>query len=194
MIMSLVLFSLVSGGLVTTFGYYAPFILASAVFMSIGAGLLSTFDVHSGTGAWIGYQIIFGLGVGIGMQQTMVAVQASLKQDDVAVGTAIIIFSQTLGGALFICVAQNVFQNKLVSNVAAAHIAGLDPQKVVQIGATQIQTLIPKQFLPVVLVAYNGAVINTFYVSAAMAAVSALGAAFVPWNSVKGKTIEMAAA
>jgi hypothetical protein len=194
MILSLVIFSIISGGLVTTFGYYAPFILASVVLMSIGAGMLATLSVHSGAGEWIGYQILFGIGIGMGMQQTMVAVQASLPLDDIAVGTAIIIFSQTLGGALFICVAENVFQNKLVSNIAAAHIKGLDPIEVVSLGATQIQTVIPKQFLPTVLVAYNNAVINTFYASAAMGAVAAFGAVFVPWNSVKGKKIEMAAA
>ncbi|KAK8915416.1 hypothetical protein H634G_07573 [Metarhizium anisopliae BRIP 53293] len=194
MILSLVIFSLVSGGLVTTLGYYAPFMIASTILMSVGAGMLSTFDVNTGPAHWIGYQILFGIGVGLGMQQTMVAIQASLDGADVAIGTAIIIFSQTLGGALFICVAQNVFQNKLVSNVADAHIQGLDPASVVSVGATQIQNMIPKEFLPVVLEAYNGAVTNTFYVSAAMAALSIIGSASVPWNSVKGKKIEMAAA
>ncbi|KHN94876.1 MFS transporter [Metarhizium album ARSEF 1941] len=194
MILSLVIFSLVSGGLVTTLGHYAPFMIASTVLMSVGAGLLSTFDVDTGPARWIGYQVIFGIGVGLGMQQTMVAVQASLDGADVAIGTAIIIFSQTLGGALFICVAQNVFQNKLVSNVAGAHVQGLDPARVVSVGATQIQSMIPKELLPVVLEAYNGAVTNTFYVSAAMAALSLVGAACVPWNSVKAKKIDMAAA
>lgn len=194
MILSLVLFSIVSGGLVTTLGYYAPFMMLSTVLMSVGAGLLSTFTVDTGPAHWIGYQIIFGIGVGLGMQQTMVAVQASLDSSDVAIGTAIIIFSQTLGGALFICVAQNVFQNKLVSNIADANIAGLDPLRVVTVGATEVQTLIAEEHLPAVLAAYNGAVTNTFYVSAAMAALSVVGAALVPWNSVKGKKIEMAAA
>ncbi|KAG5981239.1 hypothetical protein E4U55_003150 [Claviceps digitariae] len=194
MILSLVVFSILSGGLVTTLGHYAPFMLLSTLLMSLGAGLLSTFTVDTSPAHWIGYQILFGIGVGLGMQQTMVAVQASLPGPDVAIGTAIIIFAQTLGGALFICVAQNVFQNKLVSNIAAARIAGLDPAQVVSVGATEVQTLIAKEYLPVVLEAYNGAVTNTFYVSAAMAALSVVGAALVPWNSVKGKKIEMAAA
>ncbi|GAB0134730.1 hypothetical protein EsDP_00003088 [Epichloe bromicola] len=194
MILSLVVFSIVSGGLVTTLGYYAPFMILSTVLMSVGAGLLSTFTVDTGPAHWIGYQIVFGIGVGLGMQQTMVAVQASLDGSDVAIGTAIIIFSQTLGGALFICVAQNVFQNKLVSNIADANIAGLDPLSVVTVGATEVRRLIAKEHLPAVLAAYNGAVTNTFYVSAAMAALSIIGAALVPWNSVKGKKIEMAAA
>ncbi|OAA33335.1 MFS transporter [Moelleriella libera RCEF 2490] len=194
MILSLVVFSVLSGGLVTTIGYYAPFMIVSTILMAVGAGMLSTFDVDASPAEWIGYQILFGTGVGFGMQQTMVAVQASLDGADVAIGTAIIIFSQTLGGALFICVAQNVFQNKLVSNIADAHIAGLDPASVVTVGATEVQTLIPKEFLPVVLQAYNGAVTNTFYVSAAMAVLSIIGSVLVPWNSVKGKKIEMAAA
>ncbi|KAG6016876.1 hypothetical protein E4U41_004333, partial [Claviceps citrina] len=113
MILSLVIFSILSGGLVTTLGHYAPFMILSAVLMSVGAGMLSTLTVDAGPAHWIGYQILFGIGVGLGMQQTMVAVQASLAGADVAIGTAIIIFAQTLGGALFICVAQNVFQNGL---------------------------------------------------------------------------------
>ncbi|OAQ57807.2 MFS transporter [Pochonia chlamydosporia 170] len=194
MILSVVIFSIISGGLVTTLGYYTPFMIASAILMSVGAGMLSTFDVDTGVAHWIGYQIIFGIGVGLGMQQAMVAIQASVAGADVAIGTAIIIFSQTLGGALFICVAQNVFQNKLVSNIADAHITGLNPASVVSVGATQVQTLIPTKFLPAVLHAYNGAVTNTFYVSAAMAALSLVGAVAAPWNSVKDKKIEIAAA
>ncbi|TWU71389.1 hypothetical protein ED733_002254 [Metarhizium rileyi] len=194
MILSLVIFSIASGGLVTTLGYYAPFMIASTILMSVGAGMLSTLGVDASPAQWIGYQILFGVGVGLGMQQTMVAIQASLDAADVAIGTAIIIFAQTLGGALFICVAQNVFQNKLVSNVAGANIQGLNPETVVSVGATQIRTLIPKEFLPVVFEAYNGAVTNAFYVSAAMSALSIIGSVAVPWNSVKGKKIEMAAA
>lgn len=194
MILSLVIFSILSGGLVSSIGYYAPFMLLSTLLMSIGAGKLSTLHVDSPPVQWIGYQVLFGTGVGLGMQQTMVAVQASLEGSDVSIGTAIIIFSQTLGGALFICVAQNVFQNKLVSNVAAANVAGLDPALVIGVGATEVHTLIAKEYLPVVLEAYNGAVANTFYVSVVMASLSIVGSALVPWNSVKGKKIEMAAA
>lgn len=194
MILSLVLVSIVAGGAVTAIGYYAPFMLASTVFMAVGAAMLSTLKVEASNGEWIGYQILFGIGVGLGMQQTMIAVQASLDGGDVAIGTAIIIFSQTLGGALFICVAQNVFLNKLVSNIADAHVEGLDAATVVTVGATQIRHLIPAEFLPVVLKAYNAAITNSFYVSVALGALTIIGSAFVPWNSVKGKQIEMAAA
>lgn len=191
MILSVVLMSIVSGGLVSFLGYYSPFMIASSIMMAIGAGLLTTFEVHTGHSEWIGYQILFGFGVGIGMQQTMVSVQASLDHADVAIGTAIMMFAQTLGGALFICVAQNVFQNKLVSNLVAS---GLNPLDIIKYGATGFSKAIKPELVPVVREAYNGAVTNTFYVATALGALSLLGSVLVPWNSVKGKKIEMAAA
>ncbi|KKK23522.1 hypothetical protein P175DRAFT_0499634 [Aspergillus ochraceoroseus IBT 24754] len=194
MILSLVIMSMIAGGVVTMVGYYTPFMLVSSVLMSIGAGMISTFKVDSGSSVWIGYQILFGFGVGSGMQQTMVAVQASLPAADIPIGTAIMMFSQTLGGALFIAVAQNIFQNQLVSQIVASHVQGLDPQTIIDTGATQIQTLIAKQYLPVVLEAYNAALTHTYYVAVAMASLSIFGALCVEWRSVKGKKIEMAVA
>ena len=95
MILSVVVFSLIGGVLVTTFGQYAPYMIASSVFMSVGAGLLSTFKVNTGPGEWIGYQILLGLGVGIGMQQALVAPQVVLPRKDTAIGVSIIMFMQT---------------------------------------------------------------------------------------------------
>ncbi|TQV97135.1 hypothetical protein V2A60_000231 [Cordyceps javanica] len=194
LILGLVILSMISGGFVSALGYYTPFMIASAILMAVGAGLLSTLEIGSGRGAWIGYQCVFGFGVGLGMQQPMVAMQASLEAADVAVGTAIIIFSQTLGGALFICVAQNVFQNKLKEVVSAANIPGLTLEAVNFAGATGARTQFKGEALSVVLTAYNTAITNCFYVAVALASLSLIGAVFTPWNSVKGKKIEMAAA
>jgi hypothetical protein len=193
MILIQVIFSIAAGVAVSILGYYTPFMILSSVLMATGAGLLSTFQTDTGAGEWIGYQILFGAGVGVGMQQTLIAVQASLDAADVPIGTAIMMFAQLLGGALFISVGQTVFQAELIKHVAAA-APGLDPQMVVNVGATQLQDLIPAQSLSAVLVAYNRALVITFYVSVAVGAASVLGSVFVPWNSVKGKKIEAAAA
>ncbi|KAJ3492065.1 hypothetical protein NLG97_g5474 [Lecanicillium saksenae] len=194
LILGLVILSMISGGFVSALGYYTPFMIASSILMAIGAGLLSTLEIHSGRNQWIGYQCLFGFGVGLGMQQPMVAIQASLESASVAVGTAIIIFSQTLGGALFICVAQNVFQNKLKEVITAANIPDLTLDAVNFAGATGARTHFKGEALEVVMNAYNTAITNCFYVAVALAALSLVGAVFVPWNSVKGKKIEMAAA
>lgn len=191
MILGLVLMSIVSGGAVTVIGYYTPWMIASTIFMSIGVGLLSTLDVDSGPAKWIGYQIIYGFGVGFGMQQPIIAAQTVLKLDDVPVGTSLIIFMQTLGGALFISVAQNIFTNRLVSNLLAK-VPSLDPSIVLRTGATSLKHAdgIDPRLLPDVLFAYNRALTQTFYVSLALAALSIFGSAGIEWKSVKGKKIE----
>lgn len=127
------------------------------------------------------------------MQQTIIAIQAVLPTADVPVGTAIIMFSQTLGGALFVLVAQNVFTNSLLKNVKAI-VPDVDPTIVLDAGATTLQKVIPSQYLAGVRQAYNDSITDTFYVGVAMGAVSIVGALALEWKSIKGKKIEVAAA
>jgi hypothetical protein len=192
-ILSLVIISMLAGGLVTYTGYYTPFILISSVLMAVGAGLLSTFETDTSSAKWIGYQFIFGAGVGFGMQQTLIAVQTVLPAADIPIGTAFMMFSQTLGGALFISVGQNVFTNQLIKNLQHA-VPDVNPSLVLTVGATELKNQIEARFLPGVIVAYNLALTQTFYVSAATGAMSIVGAVFVQWKSMKGKNIEMAMA
>lgn len=189
LILGLVLMMLASGGAVTLLGYYTPWMIASSILMSIGVGLLSTLEVDSGHAKWIGYQILYGFGLGFGMQQPLIAAQTVLKLDDVPVGTALIIFMQTLGGALFISVAQNIFTNRLVSNLLE-QVPTLDPSIVLKTGATSLKHAVNVDLLPKVLVAYNEALTQTFYVSLALAVLSILGSVGVEWKSVKGKKVE----
>ncbi|KAF2156818.1 MFS general substrate transporter [Myriangium duriaei CBS 260.36] len=193
MVLSLVAASLISGGAVQAEGHYTPWLIFSSVMTSIGAGLLTTFHVNTGHAEWIGYQVIYGVGVGCGLQLTMIAVQCVLPKKDVPTGTAIVIFSQTLGGSIMVSVAQNVETNKLLKGVLST-VQGLDPAIVLNTGATDLKNIIPAKFLPQVLEVYNTALANTFYVGVATAVLSLVGAVLVEWKSVKGKKIEMGAA
>lgn len=157
--------------------------------MSIGVGLISTFEVSTGHAMWIGYQALYGFGVGFGMQQPLIAAQTVCALEDVPTATAIINFSLTLGGALFISVAQNIFTNKLLSNLAA-NVPSLDPSIILKIGATSLRTAVESADLGGVLSAYNDALTQTFYVSLAMACFSILGSVGMEWKSVKGKKLE----
>lgn len=57
-----------NGPIVNRVGYYIPISLFSAVLVAVGGGLMSTFSPSTSTGEWIGYQIILGVGRGIGLQ------------------------------------------------------------------------------------------------------------------------------
>lgn len=79
MILSLVIVSILSGGAVTVLGYYAPFMIISSVLMAVGVGLMTTWTTHTNHSMWIGYQVIYGLGVGCGMQQPYVPSLPSIR-------------------------------------------------------------------------------------------------------------------
>lgn len=109
--------------------------------------------------------------------------QGALPPVDVPIATATVMFAQTLGGAVFISVAQNVFTNEVLKNLST--VADVIPQQVVNIGATDLKTFIPESLLPRVISAYNDGLGAAFYVSTATGALSLLGASFVQWKSVK---------
>ncbi|KAI8155803.1 Aspyridones efflux protein [Colletotrichum sp. SAR 10_70] len=135
MLGGVVIFSLVAGALVTLWGYYTPWMILGSMLMAIGYGLISTFKPDTPAGLWIGFQIIAGTGVGFGMQQPLMAVQVVLDAADVPTGTAIIIFSQTIGGAIFVAIGQMAFTNKLVDSVRE-YVPGVDPATVIASGVT----------------------------------------------------------
>lgn len=192
-ILGLVLVSLVAGVGVSTLGYYTPWMIASSVVMPVGYGLITTFTPDTGSSAWIGYQAIAGIGIGLGMQQPLMAVQTVLNIKDVPTGTALLIFIQTLGGALFVSVSQNVFTNKL-TNLLAQNVPDLDPNIVLSAGATSLQSSVPREFLQGVIISYNDALVRVFIVATVMAALSLIGSLLTEWKSVKGKKVEMAVA
>ena len=185
LVLALVIANILSGVGTTVIGYYVPFYYASVVLSAIGAGLLTTWTTSTGSPVWIGYQVIYGLGVGFGMQQGLITIQAVLPLKDVPTGTALAMFCQTFGGALFVSVAQNIFNNKLISEIVK-DAPGLDPTIILHVGATSLKDQIPKAMLAGVQHAYNTALTNTWYISVAMTCLSVIAAVFVEWKSVKG--------
>jgi hypothetical protein len=57
-----------TSSLVQRIGYFTPLSIISSVMISIANGLLSTFTPGTSTGKWIGYQILLGVGRGLGLQ------------------------------------------------------------------------------------------------------------------------------
>ncbi|EER24749.1 MFS sugar transporter [Coccidioides posadasii str. Silveira] len=189
LVLALVIFSLLSGIGTTVTGYYTPFTYVASILSTIGAGMLTTFTTTTGHEKWIGYQVIFGTGLGFGFQLPLIAAQTVLPLEDVAVGTVIVMFAQTFGGALFVSVGQNVFGNRLMSGIREA-VPDIDPSLVLEVGATQLKELVPPALLDNVQEAYNAALTNTWYVSVAMSAIGIIGALGLEWKSVKGKQIQ----
>lgn len=184
LVLSLVVGSILTGAMVTAIGYYTPFLIASSCIMSVGAGLCSTFGVHTGAPTWIGYQVVVGFGIGLGMQQSGMAAQRVLDKDDVPIGVSLMFFAQSLGGAIFLSAAQNVFSSHLISYLR--HFPIIDPRTIIDVGATALRKVFLPDDLPEVLIAYNKAIIQTYYIALGASCVSVFAGLFMEWRSVKG--------
>jgi hypothetical protein len=188
LLLATVLSSTVAGGLITVVGYYTPFVIGGTIVFAIGAGLISTYTTDMSFGKWFGYQVLAGAGLGVGFQIPIIAVQTVLPLEDVPVGTACVIFFQSLGGALFISVAQNVFQNGVIRGVHR-FVPGLDPQVLLGSGATNIRNVLSNHGmldqLPEALQAYMVGLTDSFRVAVGCAAAAAVTTLFFEWRSIK---------
>ncbi|EMR71349.1 hypothetical protein MGN70_009034 [Eutypa lata] len=183
-ILGLVIFSMIGGGICTAIGMYTPLLIASSIISAVGCGLLSTLKVDSNIGHWFGYQVVLACGAGLGAQNVMLVAQVAVPMTDMAMATSIMTFTQTLSSSIFLAVAQNVFQNQLIKNLAAS-APEVDSSAVVFGGATVLRDTVTPEQLPTVLVAYNDALVQTFYVAVAVAALSIGGPVFMDWLSLK---------
>lgn len=186
------LFTIISGGLITVYGHFTPLMVIAAVITTIGAGLVYTLDLSSGPGAWIGYQALVGIGLGIGFQIPVIANQASVAPSDLSSVSAITLFVQTIGGAFFVSAGQTAFTNKLVARLPIT-ASNVDPSKVIATGATELRKVFSAADLPGILEAYMDGLKIAFALCVALAGISVIIAIFSPWTKL-GKGAGHAAA
>ncbi len=160
--------------------------MLSSILAPIGEGLMTTWSVDTTFSQWFGYEALTGIGIGLGLQGPIMAVQTALSLDDVPVGTSVVVFTQTLGAAVFVSVAQSVFQNRLIKDLEGA-VPNFSPATLLQSGATDIRSKVPAELLPTVLTAFNDALTHVFIVSICMSALTMAGSLAMEWRSVKGK-------
>ncbi|KAJ5765128.1 hypothetical protein N7520_004687 [Penicillium odoratum] len=166
-----------AGLLVGKVGYYLPFSVTSGGLSAIGNGLISLFSSSTTTGTWIGYQILIGAARGLGTQAPIVAVQNILPGAQISVALSLLFFSQTLGQAIFLTLAQVIFISSLKSGLAK-YAPSVDSEAVVAVGATGIRDVVSKGTLKGVLMAYSQGIDHVFYLAAGIA----VGSFFVAWG------------
>lgn len=192
MVLALVVGAIISGGIITATGYYVPWMFVATALMSTGAGLMTTFKLDTNYAAWIGYEVLFGLGIGSGLQQPSLAAQTVLPMEDVAIGISLMFFAQSLGGAIFITISQSLFQNYLGANLP--HVQGIDMAKVLAAGATGLSGVVPANKLTDVLILYNDGLHRSFIVSVAVSCLMILSAITMEWRTIKKDNVSAPAA
>jgi hypothetical protein len=153
---------------------------------SIGTGLIYTLEIDSNSAKWIGYQAIAEIGLGLILQIPVMVAQASVIPSDISSVSAIILFFQSIGGAIFISAAQAGFANKLLKELPI-RAPTVNPGLVIATGATDLRKVFNAEELPGILSAFMEGLRVSYITSIACACATSF-IAFAPrWENLKGK-------
>jgi len=175
-----------SGILVGRVGYYLPFQIVGSALATIANGLLSTLSPGTSTGKWIGYQIIAGVGRGLALQTPVIAVQNNLSPAQIPDAMALLIFGQAFAGALFLSFSDTVFTNSL-KTLIPKYAPTVDPQTIINAGATGFRKLVQGEERVGVLVAYAKSVDRVFYLITGTTAACFVVGWFMGWKDIRKK-------
>lgn len=179
--------------LVSKVGYYLPFLVICAVVLTIGNGLLSTLSAHSSTVIWAAYQVIGGVGRGLGMQVPFLAIQANTDPAQANVATAALIFCQTFGGAVFLAIYNAIFNNALKHELQN-RVPFPPADDIIHAGASGVKLVVPPQNLPEALASYAKAFDTVFYLVTALSGCMVFIAFGTGWVDLRKKKNKLAAA
>lgn len=181
----------ISGAAVSAIGVYKWWLVFGPWFISVGSGLFFTIDENTSTAKLIGFQIILACGVGFILQQTIISVQADCdRPEDIPQKTALVTFTQLIGGTVGLSICQSIFSQRL-NHFLAIYAPGAPA--IVAISVEAIRDVSP-ELKPGVIKAYAEALSYVFLIGIPAGIVASLAGMLVRNVSVKGKKLEGGAA
>ncbi|MDW3846267.1 MFS transporter [Micromonospora sp. BRA006-A] len=166
--------SIVAGRMITATGKIKPYIVFGAVVLVIGFAMLGTID-HETSLVFVGLAMfIVGVGVGMTMQNLVLAVQNTVALKDIGAASASVAFFRSLGGTIGVSVLGAVLARRVTDRIthdlAAAGIPASGG------GSTLNLDALPEPVRQIVRAAYGDATGHIFLISAAIAVVGIVAA------------------
>ena len=130
--------SITSGKWISKHGKYKMFPVAGMIFMTVALLLMVT--ISETTAFWkLGiFEFLLGAGLGMSLQNVVIALQNSLDIKDMGVGTSLNTFWRSIGGTLGVAIFGSIYASKLTTYLTTgvtstvtsnpASMAGLTPQ------------------------------------------------------------------
>jgi len=123
---------------------------------------MTTWAVDTKITELILYMALVGFATGIGFQGPQSAVQSTLPKADTSLGLSVIIFAQGFGPALFICLAQTIFTNRLTENLHHL-LPDIDANSIENMGFSELKASVGPQNLSKALVGFDESLVQTWY-------------------------------
>lgn len=176
MILGLLVSSTVAGQLITRFGRWKAYLVVGSVVMTGGLLLLSTIDATTGVPMLAAFMVVLGLGVGMLMQNLVLAAQNDVPAAELGATTSVLTFFRSMGGAIGVSALGAVLSARVTSLVVehfGAAATGGGSAKVPDLAA------LPAPALAVIRDIYGTATADLFLVAAPIAFLAVLAVVLI---------------
>jgi EmrB/QacA subfamily drug resistance transporter len=177
MIIGLVGSSTVVGRLITAYGKWKRYLVLGGVLLIVGLALMGSARADTAYGLLAVYMFLIGCGVGMTMQNLVLAVQNTVPLHELGAASSTVAFFRTLGGAIGVSVLGAVLASR-VSTYMADGLAELGVKGSGSGSVPDISTL-PAPIAAVVEDSYGRATGVIFLIAAPIALVALLAILFL---------------
>lgn len=173
MIISLVIFSILMGIVVSKTRLTKPYAFFGTAVASIGFGVMSMLEADTGPAKRIGYLILPGIGIGCLFQSMALSIQVAAPKDQggVLVATAMIGFFRSLGGTVGSALGQTI-QSVIFSGKVSKLNLPSDVDPLALLNSPELIRKLPKELADKILDAFVDGFHAVIYYGAASAAVA----------------------
>ncbi|KGO53669.1 Major facilitator superfamily domain, general substrate transporter [Penicillium expansum] len=181
--------AIVSGGIVGKTRFLQPIEFTSGLIAVLGATLIYCIDVDTSKAWYIGAQIPFGLGIGLGNQVPVTALQGFATPETVAAITGVAFMAQSISGAYFVSAANSIFNNYLLQTLARI-APQIDPAEILHIGVSDIANLYKGEQLNLVREAYMAGIKDVFAFALAGTVLTVVFSLLIPFKRLPSHQIK----
>jgi EmrB/QacA subfamily drug resistance transporter len=169
--------SVIAGRMVSASGRVKPYIVTGAVILVAGFGMLGVVD-HSTSLIYLGIgMFLVGVGVGMTMQNLVLAVQNTVALKDIGAASSTVAFFRSLGGTIGVSVLGAVLARQVAGHVAEGLAAAGVPSSGSASSTSSLNlTGLPEPIVTIIRNAYGDATGHIFLISAIIAVVGVIAA------------------
>ena len=174
-----------AGQMITRFGKWKRYLIAGGILLVIGLVILGTID-HTTAYWYVGVGMLaMGLGMGMMMQNLVLAVQNTVDVSEIGASSASVAFFRSLGGAVGVSVLGAILATRvkdlLIQGVLAGPGGAAAARKLQDGGGTSLLDVnhLPPQLAALVRQSYGDATGRIFMIAAACGLISLIAVLFI---------------
>ncbi|GGP82221.1 MDR family MFS transporter [Saccharothrix coeruleofusca] len=168
--------SIVAGRMITRSGRVKPYIVTGSVVLVAGFAALGVIDHETSLVFLGGAMLLVGIGVGMTMQNLVLAVQNTVSLRDIGAASSTVAFFRSLGGTIGVSVLGAVLARRVGDQITRDLTAAGFPAASSSGSSNLNITALPEAVQHIVRAAYGDATGHIFLISAGIAVVGVIAA------------------